>query len=124
MNKASRLKFGDIILIALLLLSAVLLFLLPLMSAKAESAEIVIAETGEVRIISLQANAKYEVSSRGVTLTVCVADGEVSVTQSSCRDGFCVNTPPISRSGQSIVCAPAGVVVRISGEGATVDAVS
>ncbi len=124
MEKRLSIKVGDVILIAVILCATVILFLLPLFSDKAEFAEIVFAENGEVRIISLKEDAQYNISSRGVDLTVCVNNGEVYVLESTCRDGICTSTPPISRSGQSIVCAPAGVVVRISGEGAIVDAVA
>ncbi len=117
-------KIGDVLLMLLLLLTAVLLFLFPFFSNKGAIAEIVIAETGEVHKIPLGTDAEYEVSSRGVHLTVCVKNGEAFVSHSDCRDGICSGTPPISRGGQSIVCAPAGVVVRITGEEAMVDGVS
>ncbi len=119
------LKVGDIILAAVMLVTALCLFALPYLSAgSAESAEIVLVGTGEVRAISLTRDATYTVESGGVTLVVCVSEQKVSVTDADCRDGICRRTPPISRPGQSIVCAPAGVVVRIIGEEAIVDGVS
>ncbi len=124
MNHRFGWKIGDILLMAILLLTAVLLFLLPFFANKGTIAEIVIAETGEVQAVSLDMNAEYEISSRGVYLTVCVKDGEVLVSHSDCLDGICSSTPAISRGGQSIVCAPAGVVIRIIGEEAMVDGVS
>ncbi len=124
MKHRAVLTVGDIILMSSLLLSSVLLFLSPLLSERAASAQIVMAETGEVRVISLSKDAEYEVTSRGVNLTICVAEGEVFVAHSDCRDNICQNTPPISRGGQSIVCAPAGVVVRVVGEEVLVDGVS
>lgn len=118
------LTVGDICLMAALLIMALLLFFLPLLGGKASSAEIVMAETGEVKPISLDRDAEYEITSRGISLTVSVCDGEVSISHSDCKDGICRNTPPICRGGQSIVCAPAGVVVRITGEEVLVDGVS
>lgn len=112
------------LLVAAILLTAVFLFLLPFLHEAGSSVEILLAETGEVQTHSLDTPGVYEVASRGYTLTVQVADGRVSVSHSDCRDGICRNTPPISRAGQSIVCAPAGVVVRIVGKGAVVDGVS
>ncbi len=124
MKHQFALKLGDIILMSVICLMTVFLFLLPLLTDKGSSAEIYIVETDEIKNISLSENATYDITSRGISLTVCVSDGEVSISRSDCRDGICSNTPPISRAGQSIVCAPAGVVVRIVGEGAIVDAVS
>ncbi len=122
--RRSGLRLGDILLMAVIAVTALLLFLLPFLSESGETAEIVFAETGEVRTVPLDTDATYEITSRGVTLSVCVSDGAVSVTDSDCRDGICRRTPAISRPGQSIVCAPAGVVVRISGEEGVVDGVS
>ncbi len=117
-------QIGDMLLMGFLLLVALLLFVLPFLAGEGTRAEIVIAETGTVKSVSLDTDGTYEIAARGVRLTVQVADGAVWVSHSDCRDGICRNTPPISRPGQSIVCAPAGVVVRISGEGAVVDGVS
>ncbi len=124
MKQRFGLKIGDIVLMLFLLVAAIILLILPFLSEKAASAEIVMAETGEVRTVSLHTDASYEIISRGVHLTVQVKDGTVFVSRSDCRDGICSSTPPISRAGQSIVCAPAGVVVRVLGEGAVVDGVS
>jgi hypothetical protein len=123
-EKRLGLKIGDILLMAMILLFAIVLFLLPFFAEDATTAEIVIAESGEVKTIPLDKNQTYAITARGVTLTVCVEDGKVFVSHSDCRDGICRNTPPISRAGQTIVCAPAGVVVRVTGKEAVVDGVS
>ncbi len=124
MRLRGGLRLGDACLIAVLLVTAVLLLLLPFLSDRGAVAEIVIVDGGEVRSVSLEKNARYEIESRGVHLTVCVEDGRIFVSESDCRDAVCRTTPPISYAGQSIVCAPAGVVVRISGEEVLVDGVS
>ncbi len=118
------LKIGDILLMVVISLAAIGMFLLPFGADEAVSAEIVIAETGEVRSVPLNMDRDYEIVVKDIKLTVRVQDAAVFVAQSTCRDGICHNTPPISRAGQSIVCAPAGVVVRITGKGAVVDGVS
>ncbi len=124
MKHGLGLKTGDILLMAAVLLLAIFLFFLPFFAAQAHSAQIVIAETGQVRTVSLDTDGTYHITAQGIQLTVQVAGGTVSVSHSDCRDGICRGTPPISRAGQTIVCAPAGVVVRILGEEAFVDGVS
>lgn len=118
------LKPGDLLLMAAILLCAVLLFCLPLLGASAAEAEIVILETGQTQRVMLQRDAIYPITSRGISMTVCVAGGEIFVAASDCRDGICRNTFPISRAGQTIVCAPAGVIVRVIGEEAVVDGIA
>ncbi len=124
MRRGFIFKIGDAILMCAILIIAILLMALPLFADKKGSAEIVFIETGEVRTLSLNQDTAYTLTSRGITLTVCVENGEIFVSESDCRDGICRGTHPISRSGQSIVCLPAGVMIRISGEEAIVDGVS
>lgn len=60
----------------------------------------------------------------GVTLTVCgEGDGGLRVMSSNCPTQDCVHTGVISRSGQSIVCLPARVVIQLTGGGADGSAV-
>ena len=49
-------------------------------------------------------------------LTVHIKKGEVWVTDSDCLDGTCEHTGRISTAGQSIVCLPNNVVIKINGE--------
>ena len=124
MKETFGIKTGDILLMALILVVAIAVFLLPFFAEEASTAEIVIAETGEVITISLSKDQDYSVTARGVSLTITVENGTVFVYHADCRDGICHRTPPISRPGQTIVCAPAGVVIRITGKEAVVDGVS
>ncbi len=124
MKKYAGIKIADVILMLLILASAAAFFVLPLFNDRAKTAEIFLAETDEKHIIPLGVDKEYEVISRDAELVVRVENGEVSVARSTCRDGICKNTPPVSRVGESIVCAPAGVVVRVLGEEAHVDGVS
>lgn len=65
------------------------------------------------------------IQANGYTLKIILTDTEVWVEESDCPTQDCVHTGHISRSGQSIVCLPARVTVRlIGGTGeADVDAV-
>lgn len=46
---------------------------------------------------------------------VKISGGRVSVTEASCRNQVCVSHGQISRTGESIVCLPNRLVVRIEG---------
>ncbi|MCH5165852.1 MAG: NusG domain II-containing protein [Clostridiales bacterium] len=48
-------------------------------------------------------------------LTVHIKSGKVWVTDADCHDKICERTGAISRSGQTIVCLPHGIVVSIGG---------
>ena len=51
-----------------------------------------------------------------VTLTVAAEDGNgLRVSSSDCPTQDCVRTGTISRSGQSIVCLPARIIIQLTG---------
>ena len=83
---------------------------------------VVISAEGETleqgTLLELSGTRVY--TNRGYTLTVEIADGAVNVVDSDCPGHDCQHTPPISRSGQSIVCLPAQIVITL--EGASSDA--
>ena len=53
-------------------------------------------------------NRRVELYENGVSLTVLIENGRVSVEKSSCRDQICVHT----HTG-SIICMPAHVVITV-----------
>lgn len=55
------------------------------------------------------------VQANGYTLKIILTDKEVWVEESDCPTQDCVHTGHISRSGQSIVCLPARVTIRLVG---------
>lgn len=58
---------------------------------------------------------------------VVISGGSVSVTEASCKNQVCVKHREISRTGESIVCLPNRLVVRIEGgseEGGGYDSVT
>lgn len=55
------------------------------------------------------------IHANGCTLEICAVNGEVWVERSDCPTQDCVHTGHISRSGQSIVCLPARVIITLEG---------
>ena len=51
----------------------------------------------------------------GYTLTVTAEDGGLRVSEADCPTQDCVHTGTISRSGQSIVCLPARIIIQLTG---------
>ena len=83
------------------------------------------AET-ERLVLPEQDRTERTVEGGGYTLRVVLTETEVWVEASDCPTQDCVHTGRISRSGQSIVCLPARVIVRLEGgaaEPGIVDAV-
>ena len=61
------------------------------------------------------AGTERTISSNGYTLHVILTAEGVWVESADCPTQDCVHTGHISRGGQSIVCLPARVIVRLEG---------
>ena len=72
----------------------------------------------EVRRVELDSIVQPEtlVLEGEISVTVLLEPGQVSIVHSDCPDQICVNTGVLTRPGQSAVCLPARVAVRIVGE--------
>jgi len=112
-HPSRKLTVSDGLIVGLLLLAAVISACFMLFRDTGTACTIRYGETSET--VSLSGNRVIPVHSNGYSLTVVIENGAVSVAQSNCPDGVCVNSGSISRAGQAIVCVPAGVTVRIDG---------
>ena len=79
----------------------------------------VIEQAGkEVRRVELDSITQPEtlVLEGEISVTVLLEPGQVSIIHSDCPDQICVNTGILTQPGQSAVCLPARVSVRIVGK--------
>ena len=53
-----------------------------------------------------------------------IVDGKAFVRESSCPDGVCISSGAISKTGETIICAPAGVSLTVKGGDGNVDFVA
>ena len=92
--------------------------------AAAEELAVVVSVDGEeVERQALAAFSGAEYTHGGYTLVLSAEGGGVRVSESDCPTQDCVHTGTVTRPGQSIVCLPARIVVRLEGGEALVDAV-
>ena len=72
----------------------------------------------EVRRVELYSITQPEtlVLDGEISVTVLLEPGQVSIIRSDCPDQICVNTGVLTRPGESAVCLPARVAVRIVGK--------
>lgn len=73
------------------------------------------ADGREICRLPLGDDVIYKISESNV---IEISDGSVRMIYADCPDKVCINTGKISKSGQSIVCAPNRIVVSITGESA------
>lgn len=109
-NSALSFRMWDLILICVLFgisFAALLLFINP-----SEGETVVISQYGTIREYSLDTNTSVQLDGG----TVRIMNGEVWMTDAECRDKICENFGRISNAGESIVCVPNQIVIRIKGE--------
>jgi hypothetical protein len=119
MKKEPNLSFvrGDWIAVVLVLLLAAAVLVLCLPRQGEENAVVQVLKEGEL-IYELPLHSDRELQIGGkYQNTVIIQNGKVYVTESTCPGGDCVHTKGISRSGQSIVCLPNRLELRITGTG-------
>ncbi len=114
----NRLTLPDGAVIAVLLALAVI-FLNPFWEREAGVMFTITAEGSQTAKYPLHEDARFTVTSCGVSLQIEVKDGRVAVVDADCPDGICVSTGWIDRAGEAIVCIPAKAVITIvANEGA------
>ncbi|MBQ3389862.1 MAG: NusG domain II-containing protein [Firmicutes bacterium] len=120
-----KLKKADIVLVLALLLVAAAAGIF-MLAARDAGAEAVVVQNGK-EILRMPLNEDTEeVITRGEdSNTVVIKDGTARVTEANCPDKVCVHTGEIRYEGQTIVCLPHKLVVKIEGgDNQDVDAVA
>ncbi len=113
----------DLLAAGIVLLAALLLLLLPFVASEKGQA-LIVTTPDEAWEYELSQNREWTLTSRGVTLTVVIENGCAYVRHSDCPDGVCVSGGSISKNGETLLCAPAGVTLRVKGGGGDVDFVA
>ena len=84
-------------------------------SAKADT--VIVEYDGGAFEMEIGENASRRVDSNGHSLTVSIENGKVFVSSADCPDKLCLHSGSIERSGETLVCLPAKVMIRIKGAG-------
>lgn len=113
-RRKAGLTKGDLLLTGLLLAAAGLTALFFLPQAAPKKFAVVTADGREVCRLPLDQDGSFRIGS-GNTLTI--RGGTAYMSEADCPDRICVTTGGISRTGQTIVCAPHRIVVTITGGG-------
>ena len=105
--------FADIILICILLVLALSVFLVVELTRREGAYVVVSIDGGEVCRYSLSEDGEFTLN--GGTNTLVILGGKAYISEADCPDGLCVSQGKISRTGQTVVCLPNRVMLRIVG---------
>jgi hypothetical protein len=96
-----------------------ILFLIPLFVPKNQGKSVSVTYRGETTVYDLNTDRTIRFGGK---ITVEIKGGKVRVGESDCPSKTCVARGEISSAGETIVCLPNDLVVRISGD--EIDAVT
>jgi hypothetical protein len=81
---------------------------------KGQSAQITDSD-GSIHTLSLDTNERREITTALGSNTIEVADGQIRMVDATCTNKDCIHQGAISKPGQTIVCLPNQLVIRIEG---------
>lgn len=106
----------DVIIIVSLLLIAFSGFFAVKCLYGAEGATVVAELDGEcVFSHALNEDTETVIHGKACDNRIVIKNGEVYVSEAGCPDKICVHHRPVSHKGESIVCLPNRLVIRIEG---------
>lgn len=108
-----RKVFHDILLVLGILLLAVGGLLLLRFTGTPGERAVVLIDGKETASYPLSQDVETVIRTGEETNTLLIREGKASVTDATCPDKICVHHRPISRVGETIVCLPHQVVVKI-----------
>lgn len=114
-KRGACMKKNDIFLIGALLLIGVGLFLGYRIFYRQVGASVEITVDGKVyQNLSLAKDQKLEIPTEdGGRNVLSIQDGYADMTEANCPDGLCVKQAKISHNGETIVCLPHKVVIKV-----------
>ena len=110
---------NDLILIAVLLAAAGIAFGIIQLGKKSGGYAVVVQDGKEVATYPLNVDTSVTINSPTGFNTLVIKDGKADVTDADCPDKLCVNQHSISYDGETIVCLPNKLVVKIVSEALT-----
>ena len=111
--KERKKRRNDIILISAVLLSALLALAVFEFSRSSGNSVMISVDGKPTEIISLNEACERTIKTENGTNIIVIENGEVWVSDASCPDKLCKKHRPISKVGETIVCLPNKVTLRI-----------
>lgn len=108
---------NDILLIGGFLLAAAVFALIFFLSRKEGAYAAVIKNGTEIARYALAEDGEYPITDgETVTNLLVISGGKAEIAEAVCPDQICVNHRAVSGAGETIVCLPQEVVIKIVAE--------
>jgi hypothetical protein len=116
-------KGGDSVILAVILIVAIANLGMFMHRGDGDTVAMIIKDGRIIKEIKLnELKDPLVIKNEGIYNSVIVAEnGRIRFEESDCPDKVCVKTGWISRPGQTSVCLPAGIIIKIVGESGDTD---
>lgn len=109
-------KFDFIVIIAFILV-AVISWIAISFIYEADGAFVEVTVDGKIQnVYPLDEDGEYRIETDAFINTIQIKDGMVFMKEANCPDKLCVKQGKITKDGQSIICLPHRMVVRVVSE--------
>ena len=105
---------NDIILATAVILTAVVAMLFWQFSRTDGTYVVVITDGIEIARYALDTDTEVVLGTGGDRNVLVISNGKAFVREANCPDGICVGHRPISRTGETIVCLPHKLVIKVA----------
>ena len=116
MNRNNKIKFADILLILLFVVTIIYFSLNFFAKNKSPVKQVVIESGKNIWYYQLDKNKELKIEGNLGKSTIKIEDGFVFFENSPCPNKLCVQSSAITKNGEWIACLPNGVFVRIEGK--------
>ncbi len=105
---------ADVLIILVLSVTALFFLVSDKQTPPAESAQIIIENQSPLTVDLQKMDAPYDITlSNG--MVIHIAEGQIRVISSPCRDKLCVQCGILNKDGDIAVCLPLRTLIKVSG---------
>ena len=113
---SNKIRLFDVVIIAIFVAISVLVIILHFSLSK-YSNKVVIQSFNETYEYNLDDDQKIEITSGEYKYVIEIKDKSIFVSEANCPNGHCKASGKITKSGESIVCLPGKLIIKIVGGG-------
>lgn len=119
-EKDLKIRKNDIFLVASVIILCIIIAVIPFFFSSDGSSVLIYVDGELYAEKSLNENSVTDIDG---LMQVVIENGKAYVENSVCPNGACEHSAPVSASGESIICLPNKIMIKISGE-TEMDAIS
>lgn len=119
-EKDLKIRKNDIFLVASIIILCIIISVIPFFFSSDGSSVLIYLDGELYAEKSLNENSVTDIDG---LMQVVIENGKAYVKNSVCPNGACEHSAPVSSSGESIICLPNKIMIKISGE-TEMDAIS